>query len=122
MLELQLEGQPERLRLEQPLPEPSAAAELLERLLLARLEGQLPSRPVCGLSLELDRAAPAAGQQLGLFTPQLARAARLDWQLAGLALRFGPDRIWQARLLDPEAGLAERRFEWRAATTEPLSR
>jgi protein ImuB len=122
VLELDLEGVAQPLRLEQPLPEPSAAAELLERLLLARLTSQLPDRPVAGLSLELDRAAPAAGQQLGLFTPQLARAARLDWQLAGLALRFGADKVWQARILDPEAGLAERRFEWRAATAEPLSR
>ncbi|HVM30221.1 MAG TPA: DNA polymerase Y family protein [Candidatus Limnocylindrales bacterium] len=122
VLELELEDKPDRVRLEQPLPEPSAAAELLERLLLARLAAQLPELPVAGLSLELDRAAPAAGQQLGLFTPQLARAARLDWQLAGLTLRFGSDRIWQARLLDPETGLAERRFEWRSATAEPLSR
>jgi protein ImuB len=122
VLELELEGVPRRLRLEQPLPEPSAAAELLERLLLARLEANLPAAPVSRLCLELDRAAPAAGQQLGLFTPQLARAARLDWQLAGLALRFGADRVWQARILDPDASLAERRFEWRPATTEPLSR
>jgi hypothetical protein len=122
VLELELEGVVERVRLEQPLPEPSAAAELLERLLLARLTANLPAAPVSRLCLELDRAAPAAGQQLGLFTPQLAHAARLDWQLAGLALRFGADRVWQARILDPEASLAERRFEWRPATAEPLSR
>jgi len=30
--------------------------------------------------------------------------------------------VWQARILDPEASLAERRFEWRPATAEPLSR
>lgn len=122
VLELALEGEQAPLRLEQPLPEPSAAAELLERLLLARLAAQLPSAPVGGICLELDRAAPATGQQLGLFTPQLARAAQLDWQLAGLSLRFGADCVWQARILDPAAGLAEQRFEWRPATSEPLSR
>ena len=74
-----------------------------------------PRRRWSGLGLELDGTAPAAGQQLGLFTPQLARAARLDWQLAGLAIRFGPDRLLQARFVDPEATLAEERFEWRAA-------
>jgi hypothetical protein len=121
VVELMLEGQPTPLILEQALPEPTADAELVERLLLARLTANLPPRPVAGLLLELDRAAPAAGQQLGLFTPQLAQAARLDWQLAGLALRFGTDRIWQARILDPEASLAERRFEWRQATAAPLT-
>ena len=54
---------------------------------------------------------PYAGQQLGLFAPQLARAARLDWQLIGLALRFGSDRLLRARLLDPESALVEARSE-----------
>jgi protein ImuB len=120
VLELELEGAP-TLRLEQALPEPSAAADLLERLLLDRLSAQLPGAPVAAIGLELDRAAPAAGQQLGLFTPQLARAARLDWQLAGLALRYGADRLWRTRVLDPQQALAEQRVEWRPATADPLS-
>jgi len=120
VLALELEGAPP-LRLEQALPEPSAAADLLERLLLDRLTAQLPGAPVAAIGLELDRAAPAAGQQLGLFTPQLARAARLDWQLAGLALRYGADRLWRARVLDPQQALAEMRVEWRPATATPLS-
>lgn len=120
VLELELEGAP-RLRMEQSLPEPTAAAELLERLLLARLTAQPPTAPVAGISLELDRAAPAAGQQLGLFTPQLARAARLDWQLAGLALRYGADRMWRSRVLDPQQPLPEQRVEWRLATADPLA-
>ena len=70
---------------------------------MARLEAAPPAASVERLRLELDGTAPAAGQQLGLFTPQLARAARLDWQLAGLAIRFGPDRLLQARCCDPEA-------------------
>ncbi|MFN8619290.1 MAG: DNA polymerase Y family protein [Chloroflexota bacterium] len=109
---------PERgdpVRYEQALPEPAAASELLERLLMARLEADPPAGAVERLSLELDGAAPAAGQQLGLFTPQLARAARLDWQLAALAIRFGPDRLLQARLLDPDASVALDRFAWGAA-------
>jgi hypothetical protein len=121
VLELELEDAP-GLRLEQSLPEPSAAADLLERLLLDRLSASMPGAPVAAIGLELDRAAPAAGQQLGLFTPQLARAARLDWQLAGLALRYGADRLWRARVLDPEAQLAEQRVEWQRVTSAPMSR
>ncbi len=105
----------EPMRHEQALPEPSAASELLERLLMARLEAAPPVGSVERLRLELDGSVPAAGQQLGLFTPQLARAARLDWQLAGLAIRFGPDRLLRARLLDPDALLAADRFTWGAA-------
>jgi DNA polymerase-4 len=113
-LVLSLEGA-DPVRYDQALPEPAAAADLLERLLMARLEQAPPQHPVERLLLQLDGAAPAAGQQLGLFTPQLARAARLDWQLASLAIRFGPDRLLQARLGDPEAALAEKRFEWHPA-------
>jgi hypothetical protein len=100
------------VRYDQALPEPAAAPDLLERLLMARVEAAPPQAPVERLLLQLDGTAPAAGQQLGLFTPQLARAARLDWQLASLAIRFGPDRLLQARLRDPEAALPEERFEW----------
>ena len=46
---------------------------------------------------------------------QPAQAARLEWQLASLAIRFGEDRILRATGGDPEALLAERRFRWRAA-------
>ncbi|MDQ3553007.1 MAG: DNA polymerase Y family protein [Chloroflexota bacterium] len=106
------------LRYDQVLPEPAAAPDLLERLLMARLEAEPPRAPVERLALELHGAAPAAGQQLGLFTPQHGRQARLDWQLTGLAIRFGPGRILQARLLDPEATLAEDRSTWRPAGTE----
>jgi len=119
MLELGLEYVPD-LRLEQALPEPSASAELLERLLLARLQAAPPAAPVERLALELLGSAPAAGQQLGLFMPQLARAARLDWQLAGLAIRFGADRLLRARIVDPEAVLPEQRVEWQRLTDAPL--
>lgn len=118
LLELE-RGEP--LRLDQALPEPAAAPELLERLLLARLTVSLPKAAVTRLALELDGAAPAAGQQLGLFVPQLARAGQLDWQLAGLALRYGAGRVLQARVVDAEAVVPEQRVEWRPATAEPLS-
>ncbi len=103
------------IRYEQSLPEPVAVAALLERLLLARLEADPPRHPVERLSLELDGTGPAAGQQLGLFTPQVERAARLDWQLASLQIRFGQDRVLMARIDDPESLLAEERFSWRPA-------
>jgi hypothetical protein len=109
------------MRIEQPLPEPAAAPELLERLLFARLTAAPPPASVSRLALELYGAVPQAGQQLGLFAPQLARAARLDWPLAGLAIRFGADRLLCARILDPEAALPEARVEWRPLTAEPMT-
>ncbi|MGZ6313112.1 MAG: DNA polymerase Y family protein, partial [Candidatus Limnocylindrales bacterium] len=114
-LELTLDHAP-ALRLVQALPEPVAVGELVERLLVARLETQPPGAPVTRLILELDGQAPAAATQLGLFVPQSARADRLAWQLAALAIRFGPDRLWQATLRDPEARLAEERTAWVPAT------
>ncbi|HSH22295.1 MAG TPA: hypothetical protein VK992_06755, partial [Candidatus Caenarcaniphilales bacterium] len=110
------------IRVEQSLPEPVAVPELIERLLLARLTADPPTAPVSRLALELHGTAPASGQQLGLFAPQLARAGRLDWQLAGLAIRFGSDRLLRARILDAEATLPEQRIEWVPVTTEPSQR
>lgn len=109
------------LILEQALPEPAAAPELLERLLFARLGNSMPAAAVTRLAVELRGEQVVVGQQLGLFAPQLARAARLDWQLIGLALRFGPDRLLRARLLDPEAALVEARSEFYAAGAESLA-
>jgi len=103
---------PRTLAYQQVLPEPSAAAELLERLLMARLEAEPPPVPVERLALQLDGTAPEAGQQLTLFERQGAHAARLEWQLASLAIRFGEDRILRATTADVEAPLAERRFTW----------
>jgi nucleotidyltransferase/DNA polymerase involved in DNA repair len=108
-------SEPAMVEYRQALPEPSAAAELLERLLMARLEAAPPTAPVERLALELDGTAPEAGQQLTLFSRQLAQAARLEWQLASLAIRFGEDRILRASTADHEALLAERRFDWHAA-------
>ena len=55
---------------------------------------------------------PATGQQLPLFTPQAARDARLDWQLARLAIAFGTDRVRRVAVADPEAPIAEARWRW----------
>ncbi len=120
VMTLELEGA-SALVLEQQLPEPAAAPELLERILFARLAGAPPRAAVARLSLELRGEQAAAGQQLGLFTPQLARAGRLDWQLVGLALRFGPDRVLRARTLDPEAAVPELRSELVNAVGVPLA-
>ena len=106
---------PRTMTYEQALPEPSAAAELLERLLLARLEAEPPTAPVERLALQLDGTAPEAGQQLTLFDRQGAHAARLEWQLASLAIRFGEDRILRATTADTDDPLAERRFAWHDA-------
>jgi protein ImuB len=94
-------------------PEPTADAEAIERLLLARLERVPPPAPVERLELELADAAPAAGQQLPLFVPQALHDARLGWQLARLALTYGDDRVRRMEVGDPEAPLPERRWGWR---------
>jgi protein ImuB len=105
-------GTSPRIDIEQHLPEPTAEAEAIERLLVARLERTPPPAPVARLELELAEVAPAAGQQLALFVPQAARSARLGWQLVRLALTFGEDRIRWAEIGDPEAPLPEARWRW----------
>ena len=106
-------GTPAELDVEQRFPEPTADVEAIERLLFARLERTPPPAAVARLDLELDGTAPATGQQLPLFTPQAARGARLEWQLARLALTFGEDRVRRVGITDPEASLPERRWAWR---------
>ncbi len=103
-------GTPTALAVDQRFPEPTAEGEAIERLLLARLEREPPPVAIARLELEFAEVAPAAGQQLALFVPQAARAARLGWQLARLALAFGEDRIGRVELADPEALLAEARW------------
>jgi protein ImuB len=106
-------GTPAGLDVEQRFPEPTADTEAIERLLFARLERTPPPAAVARLVLDLDGTAPAAGQQLPLFTPQAARGARLEWQLARLALTFGEDRVRRVEITDPEAPLPETRWTWR---------
>jgi protein ImuB len=112
-----LDGTPPGLDVEQRFPEPTADVEAIERLLFARLEGSPPPAAVARLALELDGTAPAAGQQLPLFTPQAARGARLEWQLARLALTFGEDRVRRVEITDPEAPLPEQRWAWRSVVS-----
>ena len=102
------------MAIEQRFPEPTADADAIERLLIARLERAPPPAPVERIELELAGVEPAVGQQLPLFVPQAAQAARLGWQLARLALTFGEDRVRRVTLGDTEAPLAERRWSWRA--------
>lgn len=106
-------GTPGEVVVEARFPEPTADAEAIERLLLARLERTPPPAPVARLELELAGAETATGQQLPLFVPQALRGARLQWQLARLALTYGEDRIRRVEITDPEAPLAERRWAWR---------
>ncbi|HUQ44075.1 MAG TPA: DNA polymerase Y family protein [Candidatus Limnocylindria bacterium] len=106
-------GTPPELAVETRFPEPTADAEAIERLLLAKLERTPPTAAVARLELELSGVSPAAGQQLPLFVPQALHGARLAWQLARLATTYGEDRIRRVELLDPEAPLPERRWTWR---------
>ena len=111
-------GTPGELIAEARFPEPTADAQAIEQLLLARLERTPPTAPVGRLELELSGAEPAAGQQLPLFIPQALRGARLHWQLARLALIHGEDRIRRIEITDPEAPLAEQRWSWRTVAVE----
>ena len=115
-------GTPTELAVEQRFPEPTADAEAIERLLLARLERTPPDAPVGRLELELAGVGPAAGQQLPLFVPQAARNARLGWQLARLALTYGEDRVRRVAVTDPEAPLPERRWAWQRVDLGDVSR
>ncbi len=124
-------GTPPELHFEQRFPEPTADAEAIERLLFARLEGAPPPAAVARLELELGLVDSARGRQLPLFTPQAARGARLEWQLARLAIAFGADRVRRVEVGDPEAPLAEERWAWQpvagaevtgAAGTGPVAR
>jgi hypothetical protein len=99
------------------LPEPSAEPESIERLLVGRLDSVPIDQPIGRLAVELERVSGSVGRQLPLFVPQAARAPGLEWQLARLALRFGPDRVRQARIEDPDARLPEDRFRWLEAAT-----
>jgi protein ImuB len=101
------------LTVETGFPEPTADAEAIERLLLAKLERTPPPAAVARLELELSGASPAAGQQLPMFVPQALHGARLAWQLARLATTYGEDRIRRVAVTDPEAPLPERRWAWR---------
>ncbi len=110
-------GTPGEVIVETRFPEPTADAEAIERLLLARLERTPPPAPVARLELELTGAEPAEGQQLPLFVPQALRGARLRWQLARLAMTYGEDRIRSVVVTDPEAPLPEHRWAWRSVTS-----
>ena len=114
-------GTPGEVIAETRFPEPTADAEAIERLLLARLERTPPPAPVARLELELAGAEAAAGQQLPLFVPQALRGARLQWQLARLALTYGEDRIRRIEITDPEAALSERRWAWSSVSGSPAT-
>ena len=85
-------GTPPELIVEQRFPEPTADADAIERLLLARLEQAPPPAAVERLELELAGVEPAVGQQLPLFVPQATRTTRLGWQArqARADVRRGP--------------------------------
>ena len=62
-------GTPTDVTVEQRFPEPTADADAIERLLLARLERTPPPAPVERIELELAGVEPAVGQQLAALRP-----------------------------------------------------
>jgi hypothetical protein len=105
----------------QRFPEPTADAEAIERLLLARLVRTPPDAAVERIELELAGVETATGSQLPLFVPQAARGGRFAWQLARLALAFGEGRVYRVALADTEAPLAEARSRWEAIAIDGVS-
>ena len=81
-------GVPPGLHLEQRLPEPTADAEAIERLLFARLEKAPPPAAVARLELELARVEAATGQQDCRCSRRRPRATP-DWP--------GSSRGWRSR-------------------------
>jgi hypothetical protein len=102
----------------QRFPEPTADAEAIERLLLARLLRTPPTGAVERIELELAGVETATGDQLPLFVPQAARGGRFGWQLARLALAFGEGRVYRVGLADPEAPLPDERVRWEAIAVD----
>ncbi len=107
-------GTPLHWTASQRFPEPTADAEAIERLLLARLLRTPPEAAVERIELELAGVETAVGAQLPLFVPQAARGGRFAWQLARLALAFGEGRVYRVSPADSEAPLAEVRSRWEA--------
>ena len=93
------------------LPEPSTQPEWIARLLLARLEmdirrtavGEEEEPPISGLQLVLDRLGNPATRQLSVFEPQAGRWEELRRALERVTVRFGADRLRQARVERPNA-------------------
>ena len=67
------------------------------------------------------RPRPAGRQPARPLHAAVANAARLDWQLASLAIRFGATSLWRVGLGDPEAALPEARTAWTPAGEGPAA-
>ncbi len=110
-------GTPAELDVEQRFPEPTAEAEAIERLLFARLERTPPPAAVARLVAGAGRHG-AGGRSAAPVVHATGRpGARLDWQLARLALTFGEDRVRRVAITDPEAPLPETRWAWRSVVS-----
>jgi hypothetical protein len=65
---------------------------------------------VCALKVSLGQLAPGKGQQLSLFPTRTLRQKRIDKAVANIAGKYGAPCFLEARLLDLQAALPERRF------------
>ncbi|MEX0630316.1 MAG: hypothetical protein WEE67_08165 [Chloroflexota bacterium] len=99
------------------LPEPTTDPDWIARLLLARLEAEVRSRPaaaaddeprITAIGLALDRLTNPAARQLPAFEPQAGRWEELRWSLERVGARFGSGRLWRAVSDRPTAMLPER--------------
>lgn len=65
---------------------------------------------VSGLRLSLGQLSQGQGHQLSLFPTRTLRQRRIDRALANIAGKYGAHCLLQARLLDLQAALPDRRF------------
>lgn len=95
-----------------PTAEPAAIVRSI-RWALEERSDRADQGAVSGAGLEVSVAEPVRGRQIGLFAADGARAEEAVAVAQFLRSRLGPGAVLEARVVDPEARLPERRARWR---------
>ncbi len=90
--------------------QPTFSRERITLNLGQLLQGIVYRCGVVGLEIVLSDITSETGKQLDLFVNRVEQKARLRGVLRNLMAKYGPDRFYQASLVDREARLPERRF------------
>lgn len=114
---LSLEGGATHARIIRPAL-PSNDRQLWIKLLHLDLEAHPPPAPVLAVALEAEPGS-AGKVQLGLFSPQLPEAARLEVTLARIRAIVGEENVGRALLTDTHRPDAFRMESFHIPTTQP---